>query len=420
MKKFFIMMMQIATSTIVFTQNNLITNSSFEEHTSCPINSGEIWKSTGWYGVNTVEYYNECSSSVGVPYNFMLNFQPAKTGVAYSGLIFFQANYNPPLPMYYFNAPDPYREWLGTKIAAPLINGKKYCGGFYTNKHNGANIAIENFGIYFSQDSLINIPFPLTIEGPFPNPQIKIYKGIISDTLNWLLMDGVFTAQGNEKYMIIGNYLRGDSVNFSVNNDSIPQSMFASMSPYWPFGGPHIAYYFIDDVSLYELNKTPTAQNHAYNCAANTVTLKADTGFNFRWYYLPDTVNVLGTADTFVVDASTAKNVLLRATLCSTEFTDTVAVPKLDCTGIENNALAQGATLFPNPANSIATFTLQGTPPPGTTLHLTDLNGRELRNYAVKGKTTELHLQELSAGVYVLSYRYKENVIWKGKLAVMK
>jgi hypothetical protein len=131
---------------------------------------------------------------------------------------------------------------------------------------------------------------------------------------------------------------------------------------------------------------------------------------------LPDTVNVLSTADTFVVDASTAKHVLLRATLCSTEFTDTVFVPKLDCTGLENNALAQGASLFPNPASSLVTFSLQGMPPPGTRLHLTDLNGRELRSFMVQGKTTEMDVSGLANGVYFVSYRYKENVIWKGKL----
>jgi hypothetical protein len=55
-------------------------------------------------------------------------------------------------------------------------------------------------------------------------------------------------------------------------------------------------------------------------------------------------------------------------------------------------------------------------PPPGTSLHLTDLNGRELRSFAVTGKTTEMDVSGLANGVYFVSYRYKENVIWKGKL----
>jgi hypothetical protein len=403
MKRTIVFLLLISIHLNIYSQINLISNNSFEEYSSCPISGGEIWKANGWYGINSVEYFHECAVPYGlnVPYSLDLNFQYAKTGVAYAGLCVFHLTYDLTMPF-------PYKEWPATRIQTQLEAQKKYCGGFYLNKHNYTNVAIRSFGIYFSADSIFDAPFGTEVQ--YPIPQIKIDNGFITDTLNWVLMEGVFTAQGNEKYMIIGSFLPSDSVTYQIMG--IPQSM----EHICPFGGRHISYYFIDDVSLYELNKLPTAQNHAYNCAANTVTLKADTGFNFRWYYLPDTVNVLSTADTFVVDASTAKHVLLRATLCSTEFTDTVFVPKLDCTGIENNALAQGASLFPNPASNMATFSLQGMPPPGTSLHLTDLNGRELRSFAVTGKTTEMDVSGLANGVYFVSYRYKENVIWKGKL----
>jgi hypothetical protein len=402
--KTFIFYLLLITYQLSYTQLNLVPNYSLESFSDCPQGSGQISLSNGWYGINTVEYLNACAPNWGnsVPYNFSAGFQYAKTGFGYAGFGPFILTPN-------LSQPDIYREWLGIKIKNQLISQKKYCAGFYTNKHNGSNIAIQNLGIYLSSDSVFDTP--LNIEIPYPLPQVSYKKGIIIDTLNWVLVEGLFTAQGNEKYMIIGSFLPSDSINYQIMG--IPQSMW---TVYCPFGVPNVSYYFIDDVSLYELNKLPTAQNHAYNCAAQTVTLRADTGFNFRWYYLPDTINVLSTADTFVVNATQTQNVLLRATLCSTEFTDTVFVPKLDCTGIENNALAQGASLFPNPASSLVTFSLQGMPPLGTKLHLTDLNGRELRSFAVTGKTTEMDISGLANGVYFVSYRYKENVIWKGKL----
>jgi hypothetical protein len=402
--KFLLVIILALPMQVFYAQINLVPNHSFEEHIDCPNSSGQIDFSLGWYGINTVEYYHECAQPYGVnvPYSNGVNFQFAKSGVAYSGFGPFFLSPN-------LSFPDIYREWIGIKLMTQLKPQVTYCASFNIVMHNFTNVAISNFGILLSPDSIFDAPFDVEI--PYPEPQIQINKGIYTDTINWTLMNGSYKAQGNEKYLIIGNFLPSDSVEYQIMG--IPQNMWIA---YCPFGVPNVSYYLIDDVSLYELNKLPQAQNHAYNCAANTVTLKADTGFNFRWYYLPDTVNVLSTADTFVVDASTAKHVLLRATLCSSEFTDTVFVPKLDCTSIEDNALAQGASLFPNPAGNVATFSLQGVPPPGTQLHLTDLNGRELRSFAVTGKNTEMDVSTLANGVYFVRYQFKENVIWKGKL----
>jgi len=399
MKTIFVIFLALYAFQINYTQN-LIKNPSLENYVSCPTSGGQLFKCINWFG-NSVEFFHSCSPFNGLktPEN-SFGFQVPKSGEAYGG-------FHPVIKIQniYYGS-----EFAGTKLNEQLTK-KFYCGGYFVALTNGSTKATDAFQMYFTHDSLVN-SMQWQENRPWP-AQITYKGGFVTDTLDWTKIEGAFLADGNERFVQIGCFL--DSL--SINGISVP---FDSLNLGPPFGANYLTYYYFDDLYLYELNKLPQAQNHAYNCAANTVTLKTDTGFNFRWYYLPDTINVLSTADTFLVDASTAKNVLLRATLCSTEFTDTVAVPKLDCTGIENNALAQGAALFPNPAGSVATFTLQGTPPPGTTLHLTDLNGRELRSYAVQGKTTELHLQGLSAGVYVLSYRYKQNVIWKGKLAVMK
>jgi hypothetical protein len=396
--KFLLVIILTLLMQVFYAQTNLIPNNSLEDHTDCPWGSAELYKAIGWYGIGSVEYFHPCSPylSVRTPKN-SFGFQIPRTGQAYGG-------FNLAVQMYGNFIPH---EIAGAKLMQTLEK-KWYCGGYYVSLVNGAKRAIDAFQMYFTVDSLyfVNAQQYWNI---LPLPAQVTYKnGIITDTLNWVNIEGSFLAQGNERFMQIGCFK--DSM--SINGTNVPGD--PNVVP--PFGSPSFVYYYFDDAYLYELNKLPTAQNHAYNCAAQTVTLRADTGFNFRWYYLPDTVNVLSTADTFVVDASTAKHVLLRATLCSTEFSDTVLVPKLDCTGLENNALAQGASLFPNPASSLVTFSLQGMPPPGTRLHLTDLNGRELRSYAVTGKTTEMDVSTLANGVYFVSYRYKENVIWKGKL----
>jgi hypothetical protein len=362
---------------------------------------------------STTDYYHRCinllspdSNIAGISHFHNVYFQNPRTGNAFMGIVttnYFSSN----LLTGDSSLCLDYRETIASKLKTILVKDKMYCGSFYANLAEGSGYAISTLGMYFNADSLIDNTLINGYWYPwYPYPAQIVNKGdAIIDTLNWVKIEGSFKAHGNEKYIHIGNFNKLGECGTVVHQP-----------PIWNFSTDSMAYYLIDDVSLYELNKLPTAQNHAYNFAAQTVTLRADTGFNFRWYYLPDTVNVLSTADTFVVDASTAKHVLLRATLCSTEFTDAVFVPKLDCTGLENNALAQGASLFPNPASSLATFSLQGVPPPGTQLHLTDLNGRELRSYAVTGKNTEMDVSGLANGVYFVSYRYKENVIWKGKL----
>jgi hypothetical protein len=376
-------------------QNNLLLNGNMENYSSCPINGGEIEKCMNWHG-NSVEYFHSCSPGLGLstPQNG-IGFQYPHSGEAYGGMYFMRGGF------------QNNREIATAHLVQPTSKKGFYCGGYSICRVEYCNKATNGFGIFVSADSLPTTLIPnqtVGVEYVLPVPaQFTSSISPVADTMNWTLIEGAFELEAGLKYFHIGCFK--DSTEISVIN-----APYASIA----LGG--MSYYYFDDAYLYELNKLPTAQNHAYNCAAQTVTLRADTGFNFRWYYLPDTVNVLSTADTFVVDASTAKHVLLRATLCSTEFTDTVFVPKLDCTGLENNALAQGAALFPNPAGNVATFSLQGMPPPGTQLHLTDLNGRELRSFAVTGKTTEMDVSTLANGVYFVSYKYKENVIWKGKI----
>jgi hypothetical protein len=397
-------------------QLNLVPNPSFEDTINCPTGLyNELGKN--WFQSieqSTTDYYHRCinllspdSNIAGIPHFHNVYFQNPRTGNAFIGIVttsFFSFNQQVSGDS---SISIDYRETIATRIKNILTKDKKYCGSFFANLANGSGYAIKTLGILLNADSLIDNTLINGYYYPwYPYPAQIVNKGaVLNDTMNWMKIEGTFKANGTEKYLHIGNFNKLTECGTTTNTP-----------PQWYTGIDSMAYYLIDDVSLYELNKLPTAQNHAYNCAAQTVTLRADTGFNFRWYYLPDTINVLSTADTFVVDASTAKHVLLRATLCSTEFTDTVFVPKLDCTGIENNALAQGASLFPNPASSLATFSLQGVPPPGTRLHLTDLNGRELRSYDVTGKTTEMDVSGLANGVYFVRYQFKENVIWKGKL----
>lgn len=212
---------------------NLVSNNSFEQYTTCPFVYNDLEFAVGWinpcdppYGTTgtqsgSSDYFNACDTLwMGVPTN-ITGFQPARTGNGYAGLICF---YNPITPV-------TYREYIETELVSPLMPGANYYFEMYVNLANTSDYAIEDFGVYFS-DTLID---GLHTHLPLPYlPQISNMNGVISDTTNWILISGNFQATGGERYMIIGNF------NDDSNTNVVQVSANVSER----------AYYYIDDVSL--------------------------------------------------------------------------------------------------------------------------------------------------------------------------
>src|SRR5665213_2039907 len=82
---------------VVYAQN-LVPNYSFEVYDTCPYHSNQIFFAPPWQGVttNSTDYFNACSSVYGVPTAGLGDWQYARTGNAYAGIIVinsFGANY---------------------------------------------------------------------------------------------------------------------------------------------------------------------------------------------------------------------------------------------------------------------------------------------------------------------------------------
>lgn len=101
----------------------------------------------------------------------------------------------------------------------------------YVNLVNRCNSTTNDIGVYFSDTAVTEINNSLPL--PF-TPQINNTAGYITDTLNWTLISGDYTAAGNERYLIIGNF----------KDDA--HSSFLTVNP----TGQDITYFYIDDVSL--------------------------------------------------------------------------------------------------------------------------------------------------------------------------
>ena len=203
---------------------NLIPNGSFEQFTSCPGGDAEFHKCTNWIiPAGTPDYFHACYpySSLGgpgVPYNFS-GYQPARTGQAYAGIL-----------VHYFLNPN-YREYMEAHLTAPLIAGGCYYFEMYVNKANLSKYMCTSIGVCFSDTLLDSLPpVPISLTAQIQNPITNTF-----DTLNWILVDGYYTAQGGEEYITIGNFYPDSLSNVMV---------YEPTSPY-----PK-AFILIDDVSL--------------------------------------------------------------------------------------------------------------------------------------------------------------------------
>jgi len=194
---------------------NLVPNGSFEQYTNCPNNVSQISQAIGWTGYSA-ELFNACSISgfYSVPSNFF-GFQNASDGNAYAGI-------------YTYNITHPnYREYVQEELSSPLIAGHKY---YVSMKVSLAyfDCATNNLCIYFT-NALLDTFAPSPVNN---NPIINSLLPI-TDTVNWVVISGVFNAQSSFQYVVVGNCL----------NDSLIAIE----------GGPNCSsYYYIDEICVSE------------------------------------------------------------------------------------------------------------------------------------------------------------------------
>ncbi len=210
---------------------NLVTNGDFEQYYSCPTLEAQIDTAVNWFGPTapgTPDYYHVCcpNTFVGVPYHASGDgYQLPKSGDAYTGIFIYRSNFTN------------IREYIETQLTSPLVANSCYHFEMFVNLSNNCNYTSDDLGVYFSDTVIAEYTAPIdSFLLPF-TPQINNSTGnIITDTLNWTLISGNYTAQGGELFLLIGNF-KHDSVTTAVvvNNN---------ISAY------NYAYFYIEDVSL--------------------------------------------------------------------------------------------------------------------------------------------------------------------------
>ena len=228
-------------------QSNIILNGSFEGVNGCPwvnnaINEGFVFNISNPNSF-TPDYFNTCYTMLGIPYLVQgmpsnnRGYQFSKTGNAYIGIGLWQEN-------------SIVSEYVQLRIKDSLKPNHHYAFECYLSRAEKFRYAVSNFGAFFSADS---VSMPAADILPFV-PQINNPTGnYFTDTLNWMPFTGTYLAQGGEKYLILGNFNAA-----SENIDTLYQYYILNSANGYQQGTScfNWAYYYIDDVSLIDLDST--------------------------------------------------------------------------------------------------------------------------------------------------------------------
>lgn len=231
----------LSAQTVPLTRPELVYNPSFEEYRECPRKIDALGVLTivdAWYQptAGSADYYHVCGSrECGVPKN-KLGFQEPHSGQGFCGI--------------YCSKTD-YREYLQTQLKEPLVAGELYRLAFYVSLSEYSAGAVATIGGLFTPD-----PISDTVRSVLMNKEIRriapgitqtvatyyepqvvnTYDNLLADTREWMLVSGMFTAAGGERYLTIGNFYPASQSNLK-DLDSLTYLLPG-------------AYYYIDDVSL--------------------------------------------------------------------------------------------------------------------------------------------------------------------------
>lgn len=227
---------------------NLVPNPSFEDtlpHYQQPVYYENL---SNWLTPNicTPDLYHFCNNwdwvlgvgachpfvsdiYSGVPRN-LVGYQSPKDGNAYIGiLLYYDKDYG---NIAY------YKEYIQTKLLTPLKPCADYEISFYVSLGDTSNYASKNIQVAIIKDQ-INLNTTELLDNV-----MSVYKGPsypIVDTLNWTFISHVFTAEGDEEWLMIGDFeSRYDTNLVQVRSN-----------------GVDISYYYIDMVELCEVPKPP-------------------------------------------------------------------------------------------------------------------------------------------------------------------
>jgi hypothetical protein len=369
-----------------YSQINYVLNPSFEDFNNCPtmpnqITFADYWSTidtTGVPAICTPQYFNACSSFMGVPIG-IYNYQYPKTGNAFASVGMQLLLVDSSTSTTY-----DYREYLQGRFYQNLIAGGTYCVKYYTVAADSTRFRCNNQAAYIDDGSIDSSPPDCM--SPFTSviPQLK-NNSIIVDDSTWIKLETTFVANGTERFITVGNFSSNANTSYIIFSNN------------YPSGG---GIYLIDDVSVIDYNLPAFAGTDALIANGDSIYLGRpnEIGPECRWW-----ANGIAMNDSslgFWAKPTQPTQYVLQQKICGNIKYDTVFVNVSGNVGLAPPTKAEGVfKLVPNPNNG--SFIISSTQATYNNVIIYSIDGKEVYNNKLVFTKGNANLDlDLPNGVY--------------------
>jgi hypothetical protein len=289
------------------------------------------------------------------------------------------------------------RNYLQGRLYKKLATNRRYCLSFYISLADGSGYAIKEVAAYLDNGSIDTTKACSSPLIQF-HPQIINAIGIVSDTLNWIKIEGTFIANGNESFITIGNF----------NNKAGTTILAMPIDSQFESSAWRYAIYLVDDVSVIESDLPAYAGPDKHVGKGDSVYIgrPKEVGLECTWSALGSTA-IIGTGAGIWVKPAVTTSYVVTQTLCGTVKKDTVRV-EVWAAGVHSvNGQAQQYMLSPNPGNGIIQLSQTAIDVLPVSLSVHESSGRQVYSGSISFHDGQASLDAagLSPGFYILQLR---------------
>ena len=307
------------------------------------------------------------------------------------------------------------RGYPRNELKQNLISGKVYCVKLYYSITNQSTHGINSFGIYFGGTNLDTIKIcdkAITYLTPqIQNPPTNF----LTDTLNWVAFTGTFTADGTEKYMVLGNFKSDNATDTVLIN---------------PTNLPTIANEILyDDVSCIEVNLPAYAGPDKSITPGDSIYIGRENDFAVDkgciWYKLPNMTTPIDTISGLWVKPTVTTTYVVRQELdCSSTKWDTVVV-HMNLVGLEKQKfLTEELKIYPIPAQDFLELKISNIElfKEFNSITISNNLGQVISEEEIdfNEKTVKINTVSLQSGIYFITIRNTTHQALTKKLVIAR
>ena len=256
----------LITSGSLWTQTNLVPNPGFEDLYDCQpgynnIETAEFWLSLSDRNIFKPSVFHGCSSyflyTPPTAGSEPESYQKPRSGTAHAHILGF---------VYMVGWKG--LSYLQNSLVQPLEQDKLYYIRFYASPDiTYYELYTDALGLLLTTEEQVSNDYTYEGNGVYlAEPDIKNQLGIITDTVGWSVVNGVYRARGDETHFLIGNFRSVEETDWTTNR---PNTAGIGL------------HYFIDDVGIYLFDPLP---NDTLLCDGETVEFDASfLEASYRW-----------------------------------------------------------------------------------------------------------------------------------------